>query len=259
VSSIVAQIETVNDAIARRDLDAISSLLHPDAVWEHNIGQGTPEEGVYRGRESVVRLLERIIEPWEYIRAEPREIRDLGDDRFLVRGELHAKHLTTETELVTPYEQRLEFGDGLLRRGRMNTGGESKNVTLVRKFVDAFNRGDIEAMVAGLDPAVELHEWPTAPGARTFRGPEGAREALDDWFEVWEWMKIEIEDLVDLDDRMLVTLHQRAKGKNSAVEVEITSFNVYTFRDGRIVRLELFTEREPALQAAGLTNEEEKR
>ena len=119
------RIATVNEAIARRDLDAVSSLLHPDMVWEHNIGQGTPEEGVYEGRESVVGLLSRIIEPWEYIRAEPSEIKVLGADHLLVRGELHAKHVTTETEIVTPYEQSLEFEEGLLRKGRMSVGAAS--------------------------------------------------------------------------------------------------------------------------------------
>jgi ketosteroid isomerase-like protein len=123
----------------------------------------------------------------------------------------------------------------------------------VRRFIEAFNRGDVDAMLADVDPDVELHEWPTAPGAQSYRGVEGARAALDGWFEIWEWMKVEIEDLVDLGDRVLVTLHQRAKGKESAIEVEIRSFNVYTFRDGKLVRLELFTEREPALEAAGVT------
>jgi ketosteroid isomerase-like protein len=260
VSSIDEQIARVNDAINRRDFDRVSALLDPDAVWEHNIGMGTPEEGVYRGRESVLALLERIVDTWEYLRAEPREVTDLGHDRYLVRGDLHSKHQTTETEFVTPYVQALVFRDGLLQKGRMNAGGESGNVALVRRFVEAFNHGDLEAMLAGVDPEVELHEWPTAPGAQSFAGPEGARQALEGWFEIWEWMRIQIEDLVDLGDKVLVTLHQQAKGKESAVEVEIRSFNVYTFRDGKIVRLQLFTEREPALEAAGLTanNEEEK-
>ena len=48
-------------------------------------------------------------------------------------------------------------------------------------------------------------------------------------------------------------LHQRAKGSSSGIEVEIKSWNVYTFRDGKLTRIQLFLEREPALEAAGLT------
>src|SRR6266542_5171794 len=129
----------------------------------------------------------------------------------------------------------------------------AENVELVRRFVDAFNKRDVESMADHYDPDVELHEWPTAPGARAYQGVEGVRSALDNWFEVWEWMRVEIVDLLDAGDRVLVTLDQRAKGKGSEAEVEIRSYNVYTFRDGKVIRMELFTEREPALEAVGLT------
>ena len=39
----------------------------------------------------------------------------------------------------------------------------------------------------------------------------------------------------------------------AAIEVEIRSYNVYTFRDGKVTRMQLFIEREHALEAAGLT------
>ena len=134
--------------------------------------------------------------------------------------------------------------------------GDSDNVAAVRRYVDAFNRLDLDAATAGLDPAIELREWPEAPGAQTYHGVEGVRRAFDTWFETWEWMKLEIEDIHPVGNRVLFTLHQRAKGRTSAVEVEIRTYNVYTFRDGLVTLVELFTERETALAAAGLTEEQ---
>jgi ketosteroid isomerase-like protein len=67
--SDVDVIHAVNDAVAQGDTRAVAAHLHADVVWEHNIGAGSPEEGVYRGREDVMRLFERIVEPWEYLRA----------------------------------------------------------------------------------------------------------------------------------------------------------------------------------------------
>jgi hypothetical protein len=95
--------------------------MHPDVVWEHNLGTGSPEEGTYRGRERVAELFERIIEPWEYMRMIPREIRPIGPSTYHVRGELHAKHATSAMEVVTHYDQQLEIDDGLLVKGQITT------------------------------------------------------------------------------------------------------------------------------------------
>jgi hypothetical protein len=46
----------------------------------------------------------------------------LGGGAFLITGELHAKHRTSDAEVVTPYQQRLEVRDGLFVKGRMNMG-----------------------------------------------------------------------------------------------------------------------------------------
>jgi ketosteroid isomerase-like protein len=115
-----------NAAVERRDLPAIARRTHPDLVWSHNVGVGTPEEGVYAGRASVIALFERILEPWDYLRPVPRELQDVGGGVFMIRGDLHAKHGATATEIVTPYEQRIEVRDGLLVKGEMVTGAGSR-------------------------------------------------------------------------------------------------------------------------------------
>jgi ketosteroid isomerase-like protein len=258
-------IREMNGAIGAGDMRAFAARVHPEVVWEHNLGAGSPEEGTYRGRESVVALLERILEPWEYMRPEPREIRDVGGGRYLVRGDLHSKHSTSATEVVTPYVQQVEIRAGMLAKGRITTGTdrlpESDKIASLRRFLAAFNSRDIDSVAGELDPDVELHEWPEAPGSQSYRGPDGVRRAIDSWFETWEWMRVEVEDIVEVGDHVLFTLHQRAKGKGSEAEVEVRSFNVYTFRDGKVTRIQLFIERDRALAAAGLTPdyEEEKR
>jgi len=89
---------------------------------------------------------------------------------------------------------------------------ESRNVALIRRFVDAFNRMDFDSVRSDAHPDVELHEWPQAPGARTYHGWDAVRQGIDGWFEAWEC-------------------------------------------DGKLIRMELFIEREPALEAAGLPPE----
>jgi ketosteroid isomerase-like protein len=133
------------------------------------------------------------------------------------------------------------------------------NRDLLLRFTEAFNRRDVDFVVADLAPEAELHEWPEAPGSQSYRGPDGVRRALEVWFEAWEWMKVEVQDIEELDDRIFATLHQRAKGRGSEVEVEITSYNVYWFSEGKVTRIELFLDRDDALEAAGLTANTEER
>jgi hypothetical protein len=44
-----------------------------------------------------------------------------------------------------------------------------RNLDVLHRFVEAFNRRDVDLVVANLDSEVELHEWPEAPGTPTER------------------------------------------------------------------------------------------
>ena len=123
MTSLPDLVRGLNDAVVEQDLVALRRRLHPDVVWRHNIGVGSPEEGEYRGCEEVIALYRRIFEPWDSLRTVPTEVREeQSGGVVMVHGELHAKHRAADTELVTPYLQRLEFEDELLARGEMVTG-----------------------------------------------------------------------------------------------------------------------------------------
>jgi ketosteroid isomerase-like protein len=124
---------------------------------------------------------------------------------------------------------------------------------VVRSLMAAFERGDVDAQLTLLAPDVEIVEWPDAPDPRTFRGHAGARRAREAWAEVWEWLRSDVEEVAEAGDRVVVCGRTHAKGKGSAVEVDVEAFNVYTLRDGRVTRIELFTSKGPAMRAAGLT------
>ena len=116
------QVHELNDAVGANDFDRFTDAMHPDAVWEHNPGSGSPEEGEYHGRERIKRLFERIYEGWEYMRPIPTEINEVEPGVFLIHGELHCKHAATANEIVEQYEQRLEIRDGLMAKCSMVIG-----------------------------------------------------------------------------------------------------------------------------------------
>jgi ketosteroid isomerase-like protein len=129
---------------------------------------------------------------------------------------------------------------------------ESQNVALVRRLMEAFDRGDFDAQLSMLDRDVELVEWPEGPDQRRFRGHDGAGQAFESWFEAWEWLRNDVQEFVEAGDKVLARGRTYGKGKGSAVEVAIDAFNVYTVREGKVTRIEFFTTEEPALRAAGL-------
>ena len=60
------------------------------------------------------------------------------------------------------------------------------------------------------------------------------------------------EEFIDAGDRVLVTEHHRGRGRGSGIEVDTRLYSVYTVCDGKVVRMDQFTDRPEALEAAGL-------
>ena len=83
-------------------------------------------------------------------------------------------------------------------------------------------------------------------------GVAGLRDAWLDWMEPWETYRAEIDELIDLDGRVLVITRDYARRSGMADEVELQGSAIYTVRDGKIARAEYFAHREDALAAAGV-------
>jgi ketosteroid isomerase-like protein len=129
-----------------------------------------------------------------------------------------------------------------------------ENVELVRDSFAAWERGDLEWLDRHTDPEVEIAQPPNLPGTSTYTGKEGLREALRDWPSQWEDFRIALVETTALDQgRVLAMTRQVGRGKGSGVEVEADFAFLFTVRQGKLVRWQMFTGREEALEAAGLS------
>lgn len=108
----VRRIHAAFDDFNRADVDALVEALDPDIQWEHAVGSGAPEEGVYRGRDEARRLFDRLLDSWAEIRFDLLEIVDAGDGQYVARGILRAKGRTSGLELEMAAEYALEMRDG---------------------------------------------------------------------------------------------------------------------------------------------------
>jgi ketosteroid isomerase-like protein len=130
------------------------------------------------------------------------------------------------------------------------------NVDALRRLFDLVGDGENpEALYELLDPDVEFVIPALDLEAGEYRGHEAVRSYFRRWAGTWESWHFHPERLEALDDeRVVVGLLQRARGKGSGVEIESRPGQVWTFRDGRVVRWENFASYEEALESAGGTS-----
>src|ERR687898_1660924 len=86
----------------------------------------------------------------------------------------------------------------------------------------------------------------------TYVGVDEVNEWLADWFESFENWSLDIEEVFDAGDQVVTIVRQHGKAKHGGPEVEMRFAQVWTFRDGRGARMEMYADRNEALEAAGL-------
>lgn len=133
-----------------------------------------------------------------------------------------------------------------------------QNVEIVRQVFDAVARRDTAAVLALYDPELEWDHThgpfrQLMGGRAVYRGHDGLRAWFREWYDAWESVDAEIEELIDAGERVVSVLNYRGTGRVSGVEVEFTRMaGVWTIRAGRVVRAAWFGTRTEALEAAGV-------
>jgi ketosteroid isomerase-like protein len=128
-----------------------------------------------------------------------------------------------------------------------------ENVDLVYRASDAFNRRDLEALLALADPEVEAHSRIVElEGGGPYRGHEGVRKWWKDVFDIAPDLRHEIEQVRDAGDITVARLRQRGRGVGSDAPMEQTQWMVTRWRDRKAVWWKVLLSEEEALEAAGL-------
>ena len=123
-------------------------------------------------------------------------------------------------------------------------------IEVVKKAIDAFNRHDTEAMLAlGSDDFV--YDWTRsiAPNRGIYRGLSGIVEFVEDQWSAFEEIMIEPSEFLARGCHVVVPATVRGRGRGG-VAVHARSAQLFTFDDGRLMRITLFQRRDEALAAA---------
>jgi ketosteroid isomerase-like protein len=129
---------------------------------------------------------------------------------------------------------------------------QEQAIRVLREAYAAFNRGDIAAAVAQLDPQIDWTEPAEFPGGGTYRGQDGVAAYLTQSRAAWAEVNSEPERFIPADDRIVVFVHARVRPKDSTGWQEVRLADVYTFRNGKAVSMRAFADRQEALRWAGI-------
>jgi ketosteroid isomerase-like protein len=126
-----------------------------------------------------------------------------------------------------------------------------ENVEAVRRGIEAWNAGDMDAFREMHDPDVIVRtvaDWPE-PGP--YVGREAVMRSFEQLRDTWDVETLEVtSDFIDAGDRVVVRLIWHGVGQGPQLNLELT--DVLTVRKGRIRGHEYFWDHAEALEAAGL-------
>ena len=121
-------------------------------------------------------------------------------------------------------------------------------VRLVGEIYEAFIRRDAEAVLERLHPDVEIRQTELVPWGGHYCGHDGAREffgrvlcAIDS--------TVTIERFIDAGDHVAAVGRTRGHTRASGVPFDLAVVHVWTVRDTRIARLEVYINT-PAMREA---------
>ena len=133
-----------------------------------------------------------------------------------------------------------------------------ENVEVVRRVYEAASSRDANTVYDLYAPDVELDasrlDLAGVAGVKGIsRGHDGLKKFFREWHEAWGDIDYTYDELIDAGDRVISIVTRHARGRASGIEVERPFALLWTVREGRVIRVVWFLDRDDALEAAGLS------
>ncbi len=133
-----------------------------------------------------------------------------------------------------------------------------EQIDALKRGFEAFNRGDWDAALEGFaDDVVQRAYFAPVTGERSLHGRAAIKRAWEAASEVFGGggtYRVEAQGFRDLGGGViLVPVRLSGRGTASGVETEVEIVQVWTLRQGLVVRLDQYADEAEALEAAGLS------
>jgi ketosteroid isomerase-like protein len=121
---------------------------------------------------------------------------------------------------------------------------------------EAFNRGDWESAFGAAHPDMELKTADRITNPGIYQGREVIARFFEDLFEPFEQVTAEPEKFFMSGDQIAVFLVVRSRPRGSSAEIVNRIGHLWTFRDDKVARFQIFPAREEMLAASGLSEQD---
>jgi ketosteroid isomerase-like protein len=125
-----------------------------------------------------------------------------------------------------------------------------RNVEIIRDGFEALSEGGVEALLPLVHPEFEM-TTPANLAAEpdTYRGPEGVRRYFDSFYEAMDEVRFEPAEFREAGERVIAPSTLTARGRATGIEAKQEVVLVWTLRDERVIRIEVFATLDEALEA----------
>jgi ketosteroid isomerase-like protein len=135
-----------------------------------------------------------------------------------------------------------------------------ENLEIVRSGYERFAAtGEFGDDIATADFVWDMSNFHGWPEQQVYEGAEGARTFLREWVDAWDEWALEIDALHDAGDKVVAFLRQHGRSKAAGMPVEMVFAQVWTLRDGKEARMDMYSDPAEALEAAGIPKHPEKK
>lgn len=119
----------------------------------------------------------------------------------------------------------------------------AKSVEAVQGVYEAFERGDVPAVLAAMADGIEWHEAEGMPYAGVYHGPDAVAEnVLGPLTEDIPDFAAAPEELIASGDTVAVVARYTGTGKATGKQLDLRVVHVWDVRDGKIARFRQFAD-----------------
>jgi ketosteroid isomerase-like protein len=126
-----------------------------------------------------------------------------------------------------------------------------ENVEVVRRMWEAFLAADFETALSFYAPDVEW-DGTNLPDGRIGRGHEAIVDHAIRWADAWDDWTVEVERVVEAGSAQVILVMRETGRSESGLTMDERHAELYTLRNGKIVRRKGFSDPNQAFEATGL-------